>query len=310
MIAMWVLSFGGLASTVGASASATPATATRGDAQRTYVTAVGHVDVPMGSAGSSSESLLMPAADGRPVPVDGIPVALRSSYKDAYTFVRQCQSRRQFEAFVESSRLDPDSLQSHPEKIMPHDPGPRARYLDRPAMLENRRQECADWETTVPTDKAYEQLYLTALENALAGDQVAAACFVVRTWPMPSKNSPEYQRVVSAYHENSKRLIDSGISNGSWPVVRATAAALSSNHAVDSLLLIDGRMAHLVSRLMQLGSGDNALAATYGRDAAQFAAKIAIPMELLSLENEVRLRFETSFHGSYAEMTPFTTLCD
>lgn len=294
----------------GITASAIPDKAGSGEPQRSNGTGSGDsrgaADVPS----LSNQKQMMSAVDGQVLSLDGIPIASRASYSTAYTYLRQCQARRQFETFVENSKVDPDSLQSRPEKIMQLDPDARARYLGGLAMLEDRRQECADWEKSVSLDRAYEQLYLTALESALAGDQIAASCFVVRTWPMPTKGSPEYQRVASVYVENSKGLIDSGISNGSWPVVRATAAALSSNHAVDSLLAIDSRMAYQISRLMQLGSGDSALSQTYGYDAAQFAAMIESPMELQRLDEEARQLFQTSFRSSYAEMTSFTTLCD
>lgn len=294
----------------GITASAIPDKAGSGESQRSNGTASGDsrgaADVPS----LSNQKQLMSAVDGQVLSLDGIPIASRASYSTAYTYLRQCQARRQFETFVENSKVDPDSHQSRPEKIGQFDPDARARYLDRLAMLENRRQECADWEKNVSLDTAYEQLYLTALESALAGDQIAASCFVVRTWPMPTKGSPEYQRVASVYVENSKGLIDSGISSGSWSVVRAAAATLSSNDAVDSLLAMDSRTAYQISRLMQLGSGDSALSQTYGYDAAQFAAMIESPMELQRLDEEARQLFQTSFRSSYAEMTSFTTLCD
>lgn len=307
MIALFGLSLGLVAG--GITASAVPDVGGSGEGKRSNGTA-SESRASDGAASSSDFKQLMSAVDGQALPLDGIPIASRSSHSEAYKYLRQCQARRQFETFVENSKVDPDSLQSRPEKIMQLDPDTRARYLDRLVMLEDRRQECADWEKNVSLDIAYEQLYLTALENALVGDQIAASCFVVRTWPMPSAGSPEHQRVVRLYVENSKRLIDSGIANGSWPVVRATAAALSSNHSVESLLPTDSRMAYQISRLIQLGSADNALSQTYGYDAAQFGAKIGSPMELQRLDEEARQLFQTNFHSSYAEMTSFTTLCD
>lgn len=302
LIAFFGLSLGLVAG--GITASAIPDSTSSGEGKRSNRAASDS------RAGDGAARQLMSAVDGQGLPLDGIPVALRSSHSGAYKYLRQCQARRQFETFVENSKVDPDSLQSRPEKIMQLDPDTRAGYLDGLAMLEDRREVCADWEKNVSLDTAYEQLYLTALENALAGDQIAASCFVVRTWPMPSNGSPEYQRVARLYVDNSRRLIDSGLSKGSWPVVRATAAALSSNHSVDSLLPTDNPMAYQISRLMQLGSGDNALSQTYGYDAAQFGANVGSPAELQRLDAEARQLFETNFHSSHAEMTSFTTLCD
>jgi len=261
-------------------------------------------------AGSSGQVRATSALGEGGLPLDGIPVSSRSSYASAYRYVRQCQARRQFEVFVENSKIDPDSLQSRPEKIMQLDPDTRARYLARLAMLEDRRQECAAWENDVPLDVAAEQLYMTALQSALAGDQIAASGFVVKTWPMPSEGSPAYERVAKSYVENSGGLIDSGLANGSWPMVRATAAALASNHAIGSLLTVDSGTGYRISRLMQLGSGDSAMSQSYGYDAAQYAAKIKSPIELKRLDEEARRLFQTNFHSSYAEMTSFTTLCD
>ncbi|HEL3014580.1 TPA: hypothetical protein UL935_000294 [Stenotrophomonas maltophilia] len=260
--------------------------------------------------GTTAGASLVAGVDGHVLPLDGVPVAFRSSHSEAYRHLRQCHTRRQFEAFVANSKADPESLQSRPEKILQLDPDARARYLDRLAMLEDRRQECVEWERNVPLDTAYKQLYVTALESALAGDQTAASCFVVKTWPMPSQSSPEYRRVASLYVENGKWLIDTGLLSGSWPMVRATAAALVPNHAVEPLLPIDSRAGYQISRLMQLGSRDHALSQTYAYDAAQFAANIGSPVELQRLDKEARELFQTKFRSSYAEMTSFTTLCD
>jgi hypothetical protein len=137
--------------------------------------------------------------------------------------VRGCKKS----AFIKRSPVnDPDAL----------GPDARTRYVDSVAMLDERREPCARWETSVPLDTASSQLYLSALVVALAGDRTAAACFLVKVWRMPSGGSSQYERIAKAYGQHSSALIEDGLANGSWPVVRATASALSSNHTVASWL--------------------------------------------------------------------------
>ena len=238
---------------------------------------------------------------GDPIPRDGIPVAARASTATLYTFVRQCEARRQFEGFVNRSPVN------HPDAL---DPDARTRYFDRVAMLDERREPCAQWETSVPLDTASSQLYLSALDVALAGDRTAAACFLVKVWRMPSGGSSQYERIAKAYRQHSSALIEDGLANGSWPVVRATASALQSNHAVASLLAPESALGYRVSRLMQLGNEDAAMAQTYERDAALHAAGLKDPGELRRLDEQTRDLFQSAFHGSQADTTSFTVLCD
>lgn len=238
---------------------------------------------------------------GDPVPLDGIPVAARASTATLYTFVRQCEARRQFEGFVKRSPLNaPEALQADA----------RTRYFDRVAMLDERREPCAQWETSVPLDTASSQLYLSASDVALAGDRTAAACFLVKAWRMPSGGSSQYERIAKAYRLHSSALIEDGLANGSWPVVRATASALSSNHAVASWLTPDSTLGYRVSRLMQLGSKDAAMARTYEQDAAVHAARIDDPAQLQNLDQQTRRLFQSAFQGAWADTTSFTVLCD
>lgn len=243
-------------------------------------------------------------------PRQGLPQSALASYEATYKYVRRCEARRQFEDFFENQKVDPNSVRSKPEKLMQLDPDVRARYLERVAMLEERREECASWEREATREQASQQIYLSALENALAGDGMAAACFVVAPWAVPDESSPAYRRLSEIYAANAPALVESGVELGSWPMVRAAASALNSEAGMTSRLSLGPQKAYEISRLMQLGSEDAAMSQTFGYDAARYAAQISDAAILKQLDAEASRKFHSQFHGTYSESTSFTKLCD
>lgn len=261
------------------------------------------------SASSSKGWKSGPSGDSS-FPRNGLPQSALVSYEATYRYVRRCEARRQFEDFFENQRIDPNSVRSKPEKLMQLDPDVRARYLERVAMLEERREECAGWEREATREQASQQIYLSALENALAGDRMAAACFVVAPWAVPDESSPAFQRLSEIYSTNAPALVESGIELGSWPMVRAAASALNSEAGMTSRLSLGAQKAYEISRLMQLGSEDAAMSQTFGYDAARYGAQISDPAILKRLDEDAGRKFQSQFHRTYSESISFTKLCD
>jgi len=242
-------------------------------------------------------------------PLQGLPESALVSYQATYEYVRRCEARRQFEDFFENQKVDPNSIRSNSEKLMRLDPDVRAQYLERVAMLERRREECAVWEREATREQASNQIYLSALENALSGDQVAAACFVVVPWAVPDEGSLAYHRLSDIYFANAPALVDTGVELGSWPMVRAAASALASEAGMASRLSLGARKAYVISRLMQLGSEDEAMSQAFGHDAAHYGSQISDPAILKQLDDDVIRRFRSQFHGRDSKTSSFTQLC-
>lgn len=262
-----------------------------------------------GNVAAAATSIHTPAPYADAGLLQGIPPAEQASPVSAYRYVRYCLARRQFESFLRSDGIDPDATSSLQARAAALPEPTRARYLERVRMLDARRAACAPWEQSVPPDRAALQVYLLALDNAVAGDPRAAACFVAMPWAEPLQGTRDYTRFAGIYTAQARTLIDAGMAKGRWEMVRAASDRLNVHPHVTRLLQFEPAMAYRISRLMQMGVEDPALSATYAVDARTHAARLS-PAAVEVLEKDVQSQFQTVFSGRGGAVDSFTELCD
>lgn len=262
-----------------------------------------------GKVAAATTTINEPARGTTAELLQGIPATDQTSSASAYRYVRHCLARRQFETFLRSDGIDPDATSSLQARAAALPKPTRARYLERVRLIDGRRAACASWEQSVPPDNAALQVYLLALDNAVAGDARAAACFVAMPWAEPAHATPAYARFAALYTAQARSLIEAGIARGSWLMVRAASGRLNAHPHVTGSLPFEPAMAYRIYRLMQMGIEDSALSATYAVDARTHAARLS-PAAVEVLERDVQSQFQKAFAGRGGDSDSFTRLCE
>ncbi|MUV15350.1 hypothetical protein [Noviluteimonas gilva] len=170
----------------------------------------------------------------------------------AFRNLNACEKYARHRDFVSELKTDPYSWLNRDEtrKLMSSDDLRDAEATV--AFVENNAQRC---EPVRPrTIESNIALYESALAAALAGDRMAARCFVLAPWPSSVGDDAPHQRLQDIYVSNVEGLVTTGIDAGDLDMVRLAGAIRATHgHGLVAIgLPYDARKAYAYLQLQAL----------------------------------------------------------
>ncbi|MCC8624584.1 hypothetical protein [Xanthomonas vesicatoria] len=238
----------------------------------------------------------------------GVDARYTSSPERAYHYISKCYARKSFEAFFNSSQGDPTSIFNDKAKLESLSDVKRSYLESDLNMMASSKKECAEWDSKVDKDTASQQVYGSALNAAIAGEDDATACLIFNPWKLPEKTSRQFIELRDSFKDNAAELIQRGIKNGNWKVVAANVMAFRERNGLGAVVPGNDATGYYFARLAQLGSSNSELSSSYGYDASNFA-KNSSEDDIERADQKAKQDFEAFFAGSKLSEEDITVRC-
>lgn len=240
--------------------------------------------------------------------VVGMPASVEGNAAAQFRFFRDCAKFHRFDAFYTEKAADPTWALNDPDALAEMSSERRQRILDIMEFVEESRSDCEPWVENTPRDLANAQIYASALNAALSGNEDATACFILASWQEPGRDSKYYRELKDAYATHTPAFVREGVGSGRWSIVFAVNQAIQQEHRLTASARFDTKDKYFFSRLAQLGADDAESQSLYGDQAASYARYLPIPV-VVEQDQRASSLFTTRFRRDEMDAQTVTDMC-